>query len=142
MALSPFLRSRQSLSHSKISQLLWNPKVNCRLHKSPPLVPILSQIDPVHTTLSYLRPILMLSSLLRLDLPSGLLPSGFHMKPLYGFLFLPYVLHHSNYISRNVQVVNLLIMQLSSNSYYFIYLRSRYSPQHLVLEHSHFVFSL
>jgi hypothetical protein len=56
---------------------LWNPKVHYRAHKSPPLDPILRQQIPVS-----LRFILMLSSHLRLGLPSGLLPSGLPNKTL------------------------------------------------------------
>jgi hypothetical protein len=48
-----FLRSHQSLSYSRISQLLWSQQTDHRVHRSPPLVLILSQTKSVHTTPSY-----------------------------------------------------------------------------------------
>jgi hypothetical protein len=72
-----------------IPWLLFNPEYHHPVHKSLPLVPILSQINPVHTILSYLRSVLILFPHLRLGLPIGLFPYGFSTNILYAFLFSP-----------------------------------------------------
>jgi hypothetical protein len=72
----------------ELPSILWKPKVHYRVHKSPQLVPILSQINPIHTI--PLRSILLLSTHLRLRLPSRLLP---HQYPIC----IP-LLHHSCYM--------------------------------------------
>jgi hypothetical protein len=71
-----------SLSASQeIPYLLWNPKVYYRLHKIPPLIPILSQMNLAHTFPPYFHQ--------RLGLPSGLVSSDFLIKIFYAFLTSP-----------------------------------------------------
>jgi hypothetical protein len=93
MELSPSSEVAGQAATQELPSNLCNPKVHCLFHKNLPLVPILSQINPVHTTPSYLRSILILSTHLRLGLPSSLFPSGFPTNILYVFLFPPFVLH-------------------------------------------------
>jgi hypothetical protein len=59
-------------------------------HKSSPMVPILSQINPVHTTPFYFSTIhFNIIIHLRLYLPIGLFNSGFPTKTLYAFILAP-----------------------------------------------------
>jgi hypothetical protein len=133
-------------SHSIVSQHFMDPKACHRVHKSSPLVPILSQTNPVHPTPLYIYKIhLMLSTQLRLGLPSGFFPSGFLTNILYKFLFSPIRAK----CPAHLILFDLIILIVLSEDYkmhssslfsspprHFIPLRSRYYPQDSVLKHS------
>lgn len=66
---------------------VWNFKVHYHIHKNPPFVPVLSQMNAMPSHPFSFRYILMLFSFLCFDLQKGLLTSGFLTKLLYEFLF-------------------------------------------------------
>jgi hypothetical protein len=63
--LSPSWGAANCAAPREFPSILWNPKVQYRVHKSAPLLPMLSHIHPIHSIPSYLRSILILSSHLR-----------------------------------------------------------------------------
>jgi hypothetical protein len=74
-----------------MSSIMWNWKLfrnfRCHFYNNQPLMPILTQIDPVNTLASYLSKVNFVSFHLSLGLPSGLFPWSFPTKTPYVFLF-------------------------------------------------------
>jgi hypothetical protein len=56
-ALSLSSEAANCAATQELPNILWNRKFHYRVHNSPPLVPILNQIEPVHTTPLYLSKI-------------------------------------------------------------------------------------
>jgi len=136
MKQNPWEANRFSDSQ-EIPRILWNPKVHYRIHMCPSPVPILSQIDPHLTSL---RSILILSSHLRLGLPSGLFPSGFPTKTLYTPLLLlpiratcPAHLILLDLITRTIlgeyRPLSSSLRTFLHSPVTFVPLRPKYSPQ-------------
>ena len=81
---------QRSIQSNTYPNVLWNPTVHYRTHKCPPPVPILSQINPVHTPTSYFLKIHL--KIIRTSTPESsqwFFPSGSPTKTLYKPLLAP-----------------------------------------------------
>ena len=87
MVQSPSWEANWFAASQEIPRISRNPKVHYHTHKHPPPVPILGQPNPVHIPISWRS--ILISTHLRLGLPSGLLPSSFPSKTLYTPLSSP-----------------------------------------------------
>ena len=138
----PSWEANRFSASQEIPRHLWNPKVYYRTHTCPPSVPVLSQLDPVHTPTTY-----FLKIHFNIILPStpgssklSLSLRFLHQNPVY----ISY-LHHTRYMShpthssrfyypKNVgwglQIIKLLIMSFPPLPCYLVPFRPKYSPTH------------
>jgi hypothetical protein len=131
----------------EFSNILRSLKLYCRIHKSPPLVPILTCINPVHTSshlsmihLNVIHPTTSWSS----RWLSHQYASRIHLLPVRATFpshspsLTLSLLYFYNYTWRRVQVAKLLIMHFSPTSCHVSSPRSKYSPQHSMFFHGAF----
>ena len=124
MEQSPSWEANQFPASQEILRILWNAKVYYRIHKCPPPVPILSQIDLVSAPTSH-----FLKILFNIILPSmpGFSQSSLsfrfpHQNPVYTFplsntLYMPLPAHSSRFDHPNtigwgvgLQIIKILFM--------------------------------
>ena len=144
MEQSPSWEADRFSASQKILRILWNPKIHNSIDKCPPPFPILSQLDPVHTSTSH-----FLNIHLNIILPStpgspkwslslrfahqdpalaSTLPHTRYMpRPSYSSRF-----YHRNDIGWRVQIIKVLFMQFSSLACYLVPLRTKYIQIYIV----------
>jgi len=125
MEQSPSWEANRFSASQEIPRTLWNPMVHYRIHKCQPPVPILSQLDPVHTPTSHV-PKIHLNIILPSTpgspkrSPSLRFP---HQNPVYASL-LPHTFYmprltnssrfyHPNNTGWEIQIIKLLIIYFS-----------------------------
>ena len=118
---SPPWAGRRFSASQEILRILWNPKVHCRIHKCPSPIPILDQLDPVHTTSHFLK--ICLNIILQFTPETSPVVSFFrfpHQDPVYTSslphtCYLPRLSHsarfdHTNNTGWRVRIIKLIIM--------------------------------
>jgi len=145
MEQNPSWESNSHSANQEISTLQWNLKIRYCIHYSPPLVPVLSYMNPVHTLPTYFSKIHTNIIFLSTFMSSNWSSLQVSQPKIYiHFSSPPWILHippisshpswfdHPQNIWWGLQVMKLLIMQSSSVLCHFFFLRSKYS-QHPVL---------
>jgi hypothetical protein len=82
MDYSPSWEADSSSANLEFTELLLNPYVHYSVSNGPPLIPIPSNENQIHSLAFYFFKLILILSHLLLGLRNGLRPSCFHRKPL------------------------------------------------------------
>jgi hypothetical protein len=133
------------LASEEIPCHLWNFEVHYCVHKSLPLDPVLSHVNPVHAW----TPFFIICFNIVFPLPwslNGFFPSGFQTKILYAFLTFPmhvtcpthlillelitFIIFDEEYKLQRSSLCSYLHSSVTSSLF-----KSKHSPQHFALKH-------
>ena len=109
MEQSPSWESNWFSASQEIPRSLWNMQVHCRIHKFPPPVPILSQLDPIHTPISHFLKIhlnIILPSMPRSPKVVYLTRNYFYLYRMIKIYFLKILYHSHSQILKFLQQLN------------------------------------
>jgi hypothetical protein len=102
--MNPFWAAAICTATQECPDTLWNPKVHYRVHKNFSLVLVLSQINPIYITPSYLSISYFYIRILQVFFNTHVCYMSFSTHPP--------VFHYSNCTWRRVQIMNFLLCQL------------------------------
>jgi len=149
MEQSSYWEANSHSASQEISCLLWEPEVHYRVHESPPLVPILSQMHPVHPYFPKIRSNIAFPFT---DSSKWYLTLAFPTKIVYEFLISPMrATCHANSIPLNlISLITFGVKHKFGSSSICSLLQPPDTssllvprfPQHPLFTHRQFVFSL
>jgi hypothetical protein len=138
MEQSPSWKANRFAGSQEISCILWNPKILYRSHNCPPPLPILSQLNPVHSSTSPFHLNIIFPSTpvspqwsLSLRFPHQ---NSVHASPITHTRYIPRSSHSSWFYhplnsGRALQIIKFLIL-FPPRPCYLVPLRPKYSFQH------------
>jgi hypothetical protein len=123
MEQGPSWEANRFAPSQEIPRILWKPKVHYRIHKCPPPLSILSQLNPVHTPTSSLSKIRL--NIIILSTPKYTKWSLFlrlpHQNPVHASPLPPLTYYgnkYLNYMEKQRDVIITSLLQRQTEPYF------------------------